>query len=653
MFSVIVAFLVMLFMSFPGTGFALSVEATSDADGQSVGVRVSSDDGQLIRTIKHPAVALEEIYGPHLVGQTWMYAVGASILELDSQGRVARRTHYPALIGGLELEGDKLSVLLKTRWGGSETNAKVLHTGNVASYGPWDGFAFVDRDLPVSTPKSTLASDWTPLAFSDLNEAEENDLTSPLFPAYLGLGYSVLLQNTESNLAFKRASDRSSTWFDDVRLCGVMERAQRADLAQGICGRAVGRMPDAGVRPEALWNMIFVVAITGDLRKAMEAALQNKDIESAHRIAGHFRAIVPRAEGVELAWLSLSKWLVAHGAKDKAKVWDAAYDDVISSHPARSSTEGTRMVDLALLFKVGGILALAVAGIALGVSSARRDVGQKGWRKWLPIPNLLEAISFTIFILAILWASFSSSRDVVLIEEYASMPNAAGTDGLASPEVLTWLDGFEATPMVQEVRDHSRQELNLMKAGLPASGKKLRVDLVPDVILERATARAGISPTAVFEVAGHDNPNPIMPFLFILTTLLNVLFFAVIGKAAARLVGPNNKALMLIPGVYSGALGVWVTAAIVVGSIYILTPVGSIMTRLSTPDSAKYYGFEGLGVVSDLKPDLGGMIFLLVLGLLAHFISVGMNWKKLRGKFRDPATAMSTSVHQETHMDIK
>jgi len=79
---------------------------------------------------------------------------------------------------------------------------------------------------------------------------------------------------------------------------------------------------------------------------------------------------------------------------------------------------------------------------------------------------------------------------------------------------------------------------------------------------------------------------------------------------------------MLVPGVALGPFGVWCSTAIAAGFLYVATPMGSILSSVSTPVFGTYYGLGALGSKINLKPDMNAMITLLVLGLVLHGASV-------------------------------
>lgn len=643
---------IFLALSFPGGLFALTGEqpssaavgqdvpaltytviATLDEDGSKTGEMLGkSETGQTLWAVSHPSAQRgASLHGPVLNGQVWIYALGGDVLELDRDGHVVKRTPYPATIADLRLDGEKVWVTLESQRGSATDSVEVLHTGKSAGSGPWGSFPFValrlSQDLPINTPETLERDEWEPV-ISELIAAENIDFTNPILSAYLALGSSILEKDADADAAFSRAQKRSLTWADDMMLCGVLERAQRVELAMIVCARAVARMKDSGIRPEALWSLILVVSTTGDLRKAMEVAIEGKDADSVNRIAGYLRAAFPYAEGAEYAWSSLAEWMADNGASEKARVWKAASGEVISSNIARAPGIQTRIIDLGLLFMAAANLGLVMAGLALGIRAERRKPGTKNWRTWIPTPTLLEAVSLLLFIGATLATAFMASREVALIAETMTMPMSATTDGFAAPEVVTWLDGFETTPMVSELRLHSKQDLEFLKAGLPVSPKPPRVGLALDVVRERAASRAGLSPLAVFTVASDEEPNPLWAVFFMVTTLFNIVFFAAIGRLGARILGPDHKAFLLIPGVASGPLAVWCATAISMGILYVATPLGTVLTSISTPQFARYYGLDGLDLELNLKPDIMAMMGLLALGLTIHIVGVAWQLKK-------------------------
>ena len=565
-------------------------------------------DGRSLWRVMHRSVRRDAgLHGPFLVGKTWYYAIGGDVLELDLKGHIVKRTQYPATIGGLWVDGEKLWVTLESLRGSGTDSVGVLHTGKTAGHGPWGSFLFVAlrliQDLPVDTPDSLEPSKWKPVIPS-LIEAENIDLTNPILSAYVGLGFSILKNESDADAAFQRAQRRSLYWSDDLMVCGVLERAHRGAQAAAICGRAVERMKAAGVRPEALWSPILLVSTTGDLNKAMALAVEAKDLETVNRIAGYQRAAFPNVGGAEHVWSSLADWFAENGAAEKARVWTTASDDT-----PRVQGIQTRMIDLWLVFRVAAYLGVLLVALAFGIRSERRKPGDNKWVTWLPTPTLLESISLLVFTGAIFAASFMANRELAVVTSGLEMPLSAATDGLAAPEVVTWLDGFDTTPMVRELRLHSTQELEFLKAGLPVTSKPPRVGLTLDIIRDQATASA--------------NSTGFGDSLSLLNELYIILFvFSVIGRLGARLLGPNNKVFMLVPGVALGPFGVWCSTAIAAGFLYVATPMGSILSSVSTPVFGTYYGLGALGSKINLKPDMNAMITLLVLGLVLHGASV-------------------------------
>ncbi len=625
---------IFLVVSFPGNLFALTgetpssaavgqdapaltytVTATLDEDGNKTDELLGkSEAGQTLWAVSHPSVQRgASLHGPVLNGQAWIYALGGDVLELDRDGHVVKRTPYPATIGDLRLDGEKVWVTLESQRGSDTESVGVLHTGKTASRGPWGSFPFValrlSQDLPPETRETLGPSEWGPVLLK-LLEAEKVDLTNPILSAYVGLAYAILENETEADAAFDRARHRSLNWSDDLMVCGVLERAHRGEQAAIVCGRAVGRMREAGVRPEALWSPILLVSTTVDLQKAMALAFEAKDLETVNRIAGYQRAAFPNVGGAEHVWSSLADWFAKNGATDKARTWKSASDEARSDDVSRMSGSQNRTIDLWLLFGVAAYLGVLLAGLIFGIRSERRTPGNNKWITWLPTPTLLESVSLLVFTCAVFTTSFMATREIALITSAIEMPLSAATDGLAAPEVVTWLDGFDTTPMVSELRHHSKQELEFLKAGLPVTSNPPRVGLTLDIIGEQAMASEG-KYTAFWDS------------LALLSNLyMFLLFFSVIGRFGARLLGPNNKVFMLVPGVALGPFGVWCATAIAMGILYMATPINSILSSVSTPVFGTYYGLGALSSKMNLKPDMNAMIVLLVLGLVLHVVSV-------------------------------
>lgn len=611
-------------------------------DGITVGVESTDSEGKGW-SVRHLATQRgAELHGPVNLNGKWLYAIGGDVLTLSDDGRVVGRTTYPALIGGIRVEDNTLWLTLNTERHTGTLVAEVPHSETLQHPGAWSSYTLVAlrtlSDVPPDIRKANRSpSPWRTIApikddtsredwereLTDLITIEETDLTNPMSSAYLGLAYQTLGQDALVGPAFDRAVARTKTWSDDLMVCGALERAGLIDAAKTACARAVDRMEEAGLRPKALWSLVLMVSTTQDLRVAMAQAVESKDYEAIDRIAGYFHAAFPNGEASAYVWDSLGTWLAAQGQDGLAKRWlDTA--QVVEEDPLHQLFHGqTRHIDLALLLMASFGIAFVIAGFAIGVRSQRRSPGGTGWRRFIRPPTPLEAVSVLGLFFLTMWAGVEASRGVSQIGQVAAMPITVLSDTLGAPDAIMWLEKFDDSPTRTELLTYARHELESMKAGSAVTLEKPPSIRISELIREESESDAGFNPIALFELAGERDAGP-GPIFFYFASLPGFLFFMIVGRIVSQLLGREKLigVCALLPGSLSGALAPWTAVAVVSGFLYIASPVGSILHNISMPAFSKYFGLDGIGIVIQEKPDMALMVTVLVVGLIAHIISV-------------------------------
>jgi hypothetical protein len=226
-----------------------------------------------------------------------------------------------------------------------------------------------------------------------------------------------------------------------------------------------------------------------------------------------------------------------------------------------------------------------------------------------------------------MWVGIEASRGVAQIGDFASIPLSALSDGLGSPDAIAWLETSPESPLKQKFLEFSQHEIEAMKTGQ-------RTKLAPPtpqefvrLVEERASDRAGYNPLALFDLANltqsaAQSTTPSLLFLFF-GALPGFLIFGIAGRLmASSLSGRSRYVLAMIPGVFTGPFAVWVSACIVAGAVYLLTPIGALLHNIAVPNFGRYYGLSSLVPEHNLRPDLNLILIIFVLGLAAHIFTV-------------------------------
>ncbi len=559
------------------------------------------------------------------------------LLKVEN-GQVVESYLYPAPVKNVEVHTDHISLELVSNDG---TSLKIQHDPEFLGRGPWSSFtkAHMERrsELPdvIHELEAIDKAAWRE-AIPELVALQVEDPTDPMPPLYRALGRGVLGESDKIGANFERAEVLSTHWVDALALCGVAERLVVShgfaeSRAQQACEKVLPAFEKTGMRPDFVWNLVIMVVVTHDLRAAMQAAVNAGDAKSADRIASRFEAFFPGAEGSPMAWGALSDWLAANQMPEEAKAWKARADELKESPSHRLFQGQTRRIDLALLVLSTFGFVMVLVGFASGRASALRNPTREGLKRWIVAPSLPEVLGVLVFLGFVGWATHEATRGVSEVGIIASAPLGALQQGYSDPEVITWLEGLMASPERDEFLKVARAEQDSLVKGTHHTEVLPSAEAFAKMVRAHADATKSSNPLAIFQmVSAIDAPSKgergllaqvSGPFFLSLSAFPLLLIFFVLGRQAAFGFGPTSRVFYLVPASSAGMLAALVAFLFVAPLLYLLTPVGSILTDIAIPSVNKFYGLEGVGMAWESKPDKPWFILVLIASLVIHSLT--------------------------------
>lgn len=553
-------------------------------------------------------------------------------------GQVVESYLYPAPVKNVEVHADHISLELVSNDG---TSLRIQHDPEFLGRGPWSSFtkAHMERrsELPdvIHELEAIDKAAWRE-AIPELVALQVEDPTDPLPPLYRALGRGILGDSDKIGANLARAEVLSTHWVDALALCGVAERLVVShgfaeSRAQQACEKVLPAFEKSGMRPDFVWNLVIMVVVTHDLRAAMQAAVNAGDAKSANRIASRFDTFFPGAEGSPMAWGALSDWLAVNQMPDEAQGWRARAEELEES-PSYTLFQGqTRRIDLALLVLSTFGFVMVLVGFASGRASAIRNPTREGLKRWIVAPSLPEVLGVLVFLGFVVWATHEATRGVSEVGVMASAPLGAMQQGYSDPEVIAWLEGLMASPERDEFLKVAKAEQDSLVKGTHHTEVLPSVEAFAKMVRAHADATKSSNPLHIFQMASAiDTPSTgergllaqvSGPFFLSLSAFPLLLIFFVLGRQAAFGFGPTSRVFYLVPASSAGVLAVVVAFLFVAPLLYLLTPVGSILTDIAIPSVNKFYGLEGLGMAWESKPDKPWFILALVASLAIHSLT--------------------------------
>ena len=553
-------------------------------------------------------------------------------------GQVVESFRYPAPVKNVEVHSDHINLELVSNDG---TSLKIQHNSEFVGRGPWSSFtkAHMERrsELPdvIHEPEVIDHAAWRE-AIPELVALQVEDPTDPLPPLYRALGLGILGESDKIAANFERAEELSTHWVDALALCGVAERLVVShgfaeSRAQQACEKVLPAFEKSGMRPDFVWNLVIMVVVTHDLRAAMQAAINAGDAKSADRIASRFHAFFPGAEGSPMAWGGLSDWLAANQMPEEAKAWKARADELKESPSHRLFQGQTRRIDLALLVLSTFGFVMVLVGFASGRASALRNPTREGLKRWIVAPSLPEVLGVLVFLGFVGWATHEATRGVSEVGVMASAPLGALQQGYSDPEVIAWLEGLQASLERDEFLKVAKAEQEALVKGISLSEDLPSSEDFVKMVRAHADATKSSNPLHIFQMASAiDAPSKgergllaqvSGPFFLSLSAFPLLLIFFVLGRQAAFGFGPKSRVFYFVPASSAGVLAVVVAFLFVAPLLYLLTPVGSILTDIAVPSVNKFYGLEGVGMAWESKPDKPWFILALIASLAIHVLT--------------------------------
>jgi len=427
----------------------------------------------------------------------------------------------------------------------------------------------------------------------------------PIFPAACGAPPDDSWQGTLVHAA--RAADDG-----EQDAAALAWEAGLAGLhASGVRGDRVFALPSPELVP------------AGAVRRALAAADPDRLDAALARLATTFPFL---REGAD-AYATLAAWLRAHGRADLAHAWDAraaASANGFINDDRRAAAAVERLVPFAL----GAYLALPLFGLVLGLglgARARRQPGPPG-----PLVLPLIGLGTLLFVALILCASLTGQLDV--IAKHRDVPAALLEDGMAAPEVRTWIETRVRKPARARLLANVDAERAAMKVGKlaevpPPSDDEMRQALAPTQgIGGRIADGAGGLHLARLMDPGRLLSRVVVPFDSLLRALLALLLAGglgfVIGRAAPR---AWRAAQVVVPGVsrWLGPIAGLVTMLTVAALVALAA--GRPVVPNARPDLRPLFGLEGLPLPSVVPGVPTWVLPVLVVAIGVHVLGIWMD----------------------------
>lgn len=658
------------------------------------GVACVGDDGDEFWRIRHPALwewqsnfadGDDEVESVQLAtdGERSFYSVRSDLLEVDAsphqqledgrwRGGVVNRWRFPAPIVDLTVvDEDTLEVTVEVNvasslglWGEDIEQVTIRQRlsepqPSQSFWGDIIGMFSSARDgawlhsYPSDEEEATEA-------IEKLEKASRLDPTNPYYLLEAGKLYGDPLGDEQAmRQAFEAAVNvEGAPWQDLLRLTPMLESTGESDLADALFERAISEMDEVGIARERISTPVALTALFpreykldgGDFPLAH--AINDKDVETVHRLSLRRAEVAPNVEGGYQAWGVLADWMAEQGRDDLAEEWraQAAQNKAFS---AVSIEEGARSFDRLLLGLAATFLGLILLCLLVGMRGGiarRRELDEEGdsandggfssqW--WVPKLRLRDLIAPLLLFALLSSLPYMMNYHVQAFGDIAAAPVTVLDDSLASPDVDRWLSSFSQSSARDELQAIANAEQQALIKGERFPEKEPTLGLVVETVYDHAKQtqweafRSGripdVTPMPSMNFAKDSEPSAtasgVSAFfaLFTLSILAAlILIGAVLGSKFPRI---GRWILRIIPG--GAAILAPLGGVLLVSLLYAslaFTGLDSILTKLGTPNYLSYLDLGELQPAS-LTPSRGWAWITIGVVAVIHVAVSVWDWK--------------------------
>lgn len=475
-----------------------------------------------------------------------------------------------------------------------------------------------------------------------LEQREEVDRTNPYLPLYRGEALGRLGEREASLAAFEEAArHEQADWLDALRIAMRLYYHGADELARISGARALEGLEEGSVTRENITSMVNASFGALWARDAIEAAREAENFQRLDEVATLWQSAMPALEGQGLAAQSLARVFGAANENELASKWEQL------SAPGEVEAlflDAARQADLFVVLQFAALLVLLFSGAILGLGRLRdfeKEKGPKGkeWIKYLPRFSIIDTALLVGIIAALVAMPLFMVGKVQVMASFADAPAPLGGDGFSAPIAEAWLVSLDGGAAGRTLREHSQQSQEALKAGeagptLEATGLviealEFRVERADfrsfsEIQISRGAASdfGWIQSLQALELRGQGL------ILILIALVMNILILGgLLQIAASRFQGLDKWGQILVIGAPRSLsfLRIPVATAFVVG-LMAVTPLGVLAQTQTTVLLAGYYGL-GEVAISGVQGVLPGGL-LLILSLVAHFVGVGLLFRK-------------------------